>query len=224
MTAESTCKRITQFGFDLLGAEYALDARQHNVDKLSATQKSVMWVRDKNNSLMTANPARVADYLFVLKNQEYSFLMRDGGIVQIAYMFDRLKVIRHRLAYYPCPFDISSHDLLAFDGGLVDFIQNVFMSDLETNMLLRSPIRFDYSPSDAKEFHPASHLTLNDPSCRIPARAPLYFATFMKFVLENFYNDAWCDRAINRSLDYRQEDECLSAHDHGRAFLNWDYP
>jgi hypothetical protein len=224
MTAESTSKRITQFGFDLLGAEYALDARAHNVEKLTATQKSVMWVRDKNNSLMTSSPLRVADYLFVLKNQEYSFLMRDGGIVQVAYIFDRLQVIRHRLAYYPCPFDITSRDLLAYDGGLVDFIQDVFLSDLESNLLLRSPIRFDYSPGDAKDFHPASHLTLNDPSCRIPVRAPLYFDTFMKFILENFYNDVWLDRAINRRLIYRQENDCLSAHDQGRAFLNWNYP
>jgi hypothetical protein len=104
---------------------------------------------------MTSNPLRVADYLFVLKNQEYSFLMRDAGIVQVAYIFDRLQVIRHRLAYYPCPFDITSHDLFAYDGGLVEFIQDVFLNDLESNLLLRSPVRFDYSPGDAKDFHPA---------------------------------------------------------------------
>jgi len=224
MTAESICKRITQFGFDLLGADFALDARQHRVETLSTTQKSVIWVRDTHNSFITANPARVSDYLLVLKNREYSFLMNDGGIIQVAYTFDRLLVVRHRLAFYPCPFDISRRELNAFDGGLVDFIQNVFMHDLEKSVLLRSPIRFDYSPADASELHPASHITLNDPSCRIPARAPLTFSTFMKFVLENFYKEAWLDRRIKRSLVFTNEDECLSQYDQERAFLHWNYP
>jgi hypothetical protein len=38
MRAEKLCKRATEFGFTLLGAEFAIDAREHFVEKLSATQ------------------------------------------------------------------------------------------------------------------------------------------------------------------------------------------
>jgi hypothetical protein len=143
MRAETLCKRATEFGFTLLGAEFAIDAREHFVEKLSATQKSVMWVRDRAGSIMTSNPAKVSDYISILERQNYSYLMMDGGIIQIAFIYEDRAIIRHRLAYHPCPFDISAHDVAAFDGGLVDLIQNVFLDDLENNVLLRSPIRFD---------------------------------------------------------------------------------
>jgi hypothetical protein len=172
---------------------------------------------------MTANPSRVGDYLRILENQDYSYLMSDGGIVQISYTFDRLQISSHRLAFYPCPFDITPHDLSAFDGGLLDLIQNVFMNDLEAGLLLRSPIRFDYSPDCEADFHPASHITINDPSCRIPVSAPMSFSTFMKFILENFYNEAWCNSSISKELVFRQEKSCLSKHDGARAFLTWAY-
>jgi hypothetical protein len=224
MNVEALCRRVTQFGFILLGADFAMDARQHSVEWLSATRKSVMWARDSLNSLMVENPSHVGDYLSILEKREYSYLMRDGGVLQIAFVFDRGQIERHRLLYFPCPFRITRHDLNAFNGGLLDLIQDAFMDELDEKLLLRSPIRFDYVPNAGTDFHPASHLTLNDPSCRIPARAPLRFDTFMKFVLENFYIEAWQHPPIARALAFSQEAECLSEHDKRRAYLHWEHP
>jgi len=95
------------------------------------------------------------------------------------------------------------------------------MTELEESLLLRSPIRFDYTPTETAEFHPASHLTVNDPSCRIPARAPLSFDTFIKLIFENFYIEAWQSPSVSRGLAFAQEVECLSEHDKGRAYLQW---
>jgi hypothetical protein len=223
MSAEALCRRVTQFGFTLLGADFAIDARQHYVERLSATKKAVMWVRNERNSLITANPSRVGDYLSILERQEYSYLMCDGGLIQIAFIYDGRQIDRHRLSYHPCPFAITRRDLSAFDGGLLDLIQNVFMSELEENLLLRSPIRFDYAPNATADFHPASHLTVNDPSCRVPVRSLLQFDTFMKFILENFYIEAWQHPAIARELTFIQERECLSEHDKARAYLHWTH-
>jgi hypothetical protein len=186
MSVESICRRVTQFGFTLLETEFALDARQHKVDRLSSTRKALSWVRDDGAGLMTGNPSRVSDYLAVLERLDYSYLMRDGGNVQVAYVYDNNEIERHRLAYYPCPFQISSVELERQGSALVDYINDAFMGDVEENVLLRSPFRFDYAPDASGDFHPASHLTINGPTCRIPARAPLKFATFMKFILENF--------------------------------------
>jgi hypothetical protein len=98
------------------------------------------------------------------------------------------------------------------------------MSNLEENVFLRSPIRFDYSPAAAQEFHPASHLTMNSPECRIPARGPLRFDTFIKFLFENFYLDAWRHPDVQRSLAFTEEIECLTAHDRTRIYLQWAHP
>jgi hypothetical protein len=97
------------------------------------------------------------------------------------------------------------------------------MTEIEENLLLKSPIRFDYAPGAAADYHPASHITLNDPSCRIPARAPLNFDTFMKFILENFYFDVWRSQAVIRELAFSHEEDCMSDHDRSRAYLHWTH-
>jgi hypothetical protein len=223
MSPETVCWRATRFGFTLLGNEFALDARQHFVQQHTATRKSVMWVRTADHSLMAGNPARLEDYITLLVNQEYSYLMHDGGVIQIAYTFDRDRIDRHRLAYYPCPFPITRRDVNSYNGGLLDLITEQFMTKIEENLLLKSPIRFDYVPSVAAHYHPASHLTLNDPACRVPARAPLHFDTFMKFILENFYFEAWQSETVVRELAFSHEEDCLSDHDRRRIYLQWTH-
>jgi hypothetical protein len=223
MTPEATCRHVTQFGFTMLENGFALDARPHVVRSLTATRKSLMWARNVDTSLITGNPAHLEDYISLLGNQEYSYLMNDGGVIQVAYIFDRDQIERHRLGYYPCPFLISPTDLSPYGEGILDLINDQFMTDIEENLLLKSPIRFDYSPAEATDYHPASHITLNDRSCRIPARAPLNFDTFMKFILENFYFDAWQSEAITRELAFSHEEDCMSAHDRSRAYLAWTH-
>jgi hypothetical protein len=173
MTVEGLCTRVTQLGFTLLGAELALDARQHRIEVLSRAQKSLTWVRDLGVSLITGS--QIADYLSLLQRQEYSYLMNDGGAVQIAYVFRDSEIERHRLAYYPCPFPIEKDELQAFGGGLVDFISEVLLTRMEETLQLCSPVRFDYAPEAIGDFHPASHVTINTSTCRIPARSPLQF-------------------------------------------------
>ncbi len=223
MSAEALCNRVTQFGFTLVAHDFALDAKQHIINRLSGSTKALIWARTENGTLITPNPLRVADYLALLAKQEYSYLMRDGAIVQVAYTLTKSTIDRHRLAYYPCPFNIKTSELQRYNGGVLDYIVDNFMGDVEENVVLRSPIRFDYAPNAAQEFHPASHITINDPGCRIPARAPLTFDTFIKFLLENFYVDAWGERAVTAALRFSQEPDCLSAHDRGRAHLNWSH-
>jgi hypothetical protein len=222
MTAESLCARVTEFGFTLLGADFALDARQHKIEKLSATQKSLTWVRGGGGKIITG--LKIYDYLSLLERQEYSYLMNDGGIIQLAFIFNGREIARHSLSYYPCPFSIEREELDAHGGGLLEFITDAFLDKIEDSILLRSPIRFDYAPDAVAEFHPASHVTINTTSCRIPARSLLQFDTFMKFILENFYLAAWQHPKIVRALTFRLETECLSAHDKSRAYLNWAYP
>lgn len=82
MSVESLCRRVTNFGFTLLGADFALDARQHKVEHMSQTRKVLTWVRDEDATLITGS--QIGDYLSLLERQDYSYLMSDGGIIQVA--------------------------------------------------------------------------------------------------------------------------------------------
>jgi hypothetical protein len=140
MTTEATCRQVAQFGFTMLENGFALDARHHVVRSLSATRKSLMWARNVDATLITGNPARLDDYISVLGNHEYSYLMNDGGVIQIAYIFDRDQIEGHRLVYFPCPFPISRRDLSPYgDAGILDLINDQLMTEIEENLLLKSP-------------------------------------------------------------------------------------
>jgi hypothetical protein len=123
--------------------------------------------------------------------------------------------------YYPCPFSIDTSLLEEFEGGLSDLIREVYMEDLERSVALRSPIRFDYAPESAADFHPASHITINEQTCRIPVRSPMRFDQFMRFILENFYPHVLAEESIADAILKEHDAECLSEHDRGRIHLTW---
>lgn len=221
MTAEALCSRVTDFGFKLLEHEFALDARHHAVNRISSTMKEVIWARNGTGGLMVSNPFRIDDYLSLLSGKEYSYLMLDGALVQVAYTMSGSSIERHRLSLFPCPFPIVPSELLRYEGGLLEYISENYVENIHQNIVMRSPIRFDFAPEAVSSYHPASHVTINEPSCRIPARAPLGFDTFMRFLLENFYFDACANNSIMSSLRKSREKECLSVHDRKRAIFTW---
>ncbi len=221
MSLAGLCRRITQFGFNLLEKEFALDARIHVVRQLTRTRYSLTWKRDDpDGPLILGDPARILDYISILKRKDYSFLLRDGAVVQLSYTFDRESVDSHRLVYYPCPFSIDISLMDQFDASLTDLINGIYLDDVES-VVLKSPIRFDYAPEVAADFHPASHVTFNSNTCRIPVRAPMRFDQFMRFIIEKFYPDTLEDESVARQLLHGRHEECLSAHDRSRMHLNW---
>lgn len=223
MNVEKLCAHITNFGFDLIGAELALDAKPHVAEEDSGNRKSLIWVRDRDAPLMIGNPSTFDCYRSLIEAKDYSYLMSDGGVIQIALTYDGSRIAAHRFLYHPCPFLVTRAEIDEFGGGLLDFIDGTYMDVVKENLLLRSPIRFDFAPDAANESHPASHLTLNDPDCRIPVCAPLQFGTFIEFVLRNFYTDVWPHRVGSRLRQLRHDDEeCLTLDEWRRIHLSWE--
>lgn len=222
MTAASLCKKVSDFGFALLEHGCAIDAQSHTVDNGPRNIRRMSWPRDPAVSNMSpANPT-FADYLQILKEKNYSYLMRDGAIVQLQYTFAGRDITKHRIVYWPCPFDIQS-TLDAIEEPIVDVIEQMFMPDAGTSAVLRGALRFDFAPNQAAPGHPASHLTLCDIDCRIPVRSPITFDTFARFMLENFYSDVWAVNAIRSRLSFHQEPSSLDQSDLQRMHFNWQY-
>jgi hypothetical protein len=142
-------------------------------------------------------------------------------MIQISMEMMRGDISKHRLLYYPCPFDLQGELEEVAEFGLLDYIEEICIPDPIERMRMRTPLRFDYAPLDAADYHPASHLTIIGDDCRIPLRTPLLFEHFIKFVFENFYLHAWKNNISFRSLSYRELDECASAHDVARMHLSW---
>ena len=227
MTVESLCRDIANFGFFMVELGFASDANAHKVDQISSNERALSWTRNSDSTTMIGVPSKVEDYRFVLENRDYFCLMNDGGIIQIAFTYDYDRISGRRLLCFPCPFRIGAHEIgEKIEESVLPLDRIAETEDSSDNVLLQSPIRFDYAPRNASKFHPASHVTLNNPDCRIPVRFPLRVHTFIQFVFENFYLTAWehadVQEAFVQLREEGREEECLSAHDGERAFLDWN--
>lgn len=81
---------------------------------------------------------------------------------------------------------------------------NMYLSDEDLRnqkVIMRSPLRFDFDLLNVSETHPATHVHMQHANCRISAKRPICFNTFIKFVFTNFYPNS-CPSAIFDDLDW----------------------
>ena len=132
--------------------------------------------------------ATVTEYYNWLKNGAYSAVLFDGAILQLSYDFEGEELISHRLGFYPCPFEVDKE--LLRSGPILDIIE-LYWGGSETEIRLRSPLRFDYQRKAQKFGHPAAHLTLLWEHCRWAVIAPLSPGHFIRFIFRHFYPHLW---------------------------------
>lgn len=145
----------------------------------------VSWHAISREPFLTGHDdVSVSTYLYWLRNGMYSAVLTDGSLLQITYFFDGSSVIGHRLAYVPCPIVIDSA-LLSEGFALTDVVE-LQLSGAE-GVLMKSMLRFDFDPANARPRHPETHLTMNSVECRIACVSPLRVGRFIDFVFRNFY-------------------------------------
>ncbi len=161
-----------------------------NRHKLAVHVNSVVCEHDGNNQRVTFKShfgydfeiqrdfTTIAEYRRIVGSGCYCAMLNDGSILQASYSFRYSRLIKHRLAFYPCPFEIEREDLLEL--GASELIELISVGNGLDAVFLRSPLRFDYSPDDADVGHPASHLTLNWAHCRVAVTSPLSFGHFVQ--------------------------------------------
>jgi hypothetical protein len=136
--------------------------------------------------LPTRDHPSIEQYLAWLEDGAYSAILFDGSLLQFTYDVEGGRVLGHRLAYVPCPFDVDL-SLLSQGEPVADVVALYRGGDAA----LRSPIRFDYDPGAAERDHPAVHMTLNTTGCRIACVAPMHVLRFVDFVFRCFYSELW---------------------------------
>lgn len=176
-----------------------------------ADGERVTWSSPKPSpGIMEAEFGTIEEYLSWIDAQMYSAILYDGSLLQLSYDFDGPELIRHRLLYYPCPFDV---DPLLFNAGEVLEVMDLYRSQGVDKVRLRSPLRFDYDPKNQRDFHPASHLTFLSESCRWAVAFPLSPGHFIRFIFHHFYPAHWSNLSFIRNWSQQQGERTITAYE-----------
>jgi hypothetical protein len=194
----------------------------------------VSWARPAESGLPLGGET-VAEYRAILRNGEYTCILRDGAVIQITYALKGNRLLKHRFCWIPAPVvvdpkDVKETDLAELiDQGLLEAGLHVLDDDeAGDDLLLVAPVRFDYDPDAHEEDHAACHLTFNRSSCRVPVFGPLSLGHFVRFVFRHFYPDewaaeqrlrAWALRFGSRMITPAQEEEIFVECRHGQGLL-----
>ena len=165
--------------------DYLRDAElAHFTTAVSVGSADVSWhpLDRKGAFIENFEHPTIDQYVTWLANGDYSALLYDGSLIQLFYEIEGGEVTRHRLSYFPCPYDIDR--ALLKDGMPPADIVDLYR---DSDVALRSPIRFDFDRHAAGQGHPASHFTINGIDCRIACVAPLHVMRFLDFIFRHFH-------------------------------------
>jgi hypothetical protein len=124
---------------------------------------------------------------------EYTCILFDGSLVRASYDCDENVVLNHSLLYWPCPIHFHSAATSAED--LVDGIEMCIKSPGQAkgicDLMLRTPMRFDFHPDQEAEDHPLVHLHTQFEDARLSVCEAMCFPAFIKKIFRTFYADKW---------------------------------
>lgn len=161
----------------------------------------ITWARNPRLSNIFSTSNLYYIYKDCLKSENYTAILKDGGLVQLYYRFDnRGNLQNHRLLYFSINIfnlaNVSISDIPIIDHldeyeiKVMENAQNGEISLFNDPAIAHSMgfIRFDYDSSTADAGHPASHITINKEGSRIPVTKPLCPTKFFSFILRHFYS------------------------------------
>jgi hypothetical protein len=223
MNCRSVCEKLSNICYTFLEESLALDMNEHKVKRLAPDAECVIWSSTVSRGLADVRNqyGLVEAYLDALRHRDFSLLLNDGAVVQISYRYKSRQMIAHRLSYMPCPFDLNTDLEIIMEYGLLDYIEAFKLKNILEDVRLRSTIRFDYDEASATELHPASHMTMNKETCRIPMCAPVSLKEFLVFLNHHFYPE-WPQSVLERAwTGIRGWPRVVSTGDERRMHLNW---
>lgn len=197
MTRRQLATNIRNLIESLLAAEIALYC--NIVGEIQVGGKvRVTWRGNLRPMSAMASPfASIDEYRMLIEHNQFSAILFDGALLQMSYDFDGGDLVGHRLSYHPCPVDADT-DLLRAEPILE--VIDMYLANSKADIRLRSPLRFDFDPSNSAADHPVVHAHFNFGHVRCPVSAPLLPSQFIRFVFRLGYPDVWRKHAWMRSL------------------------
>lgn len=132
-------------------------------------------------------------YVSIYETGAYHCVLFDGSIIRVYFKFNKNVLYQQSLLYWPAPINIPEEDIDELGIRKAIDLYLASSDSTSTHLKMRSPIRFDFDHSIKTPSHPATHLHMQHAECRISARNPICFNTFIKFIFLNFYPDIGLD-------------------------------
>ncbi|PZR09405.1 MAG: hypothetical protein DI536_22780 [Archangium gephyra] len=154
----------------------------------------------------------IESYLSVLESD--TIVTRTYSTIHLEYDVRDDEIVGHRLVYFPCPVLIREADE-EFD--VADYVASC---DLRSQAMLISPLRFDFTPTEARENHSASHVHLG-PDARLPVSGPVHPIRFFRTIVGLYYPEQF--EAVEADLASSGFGRrTLTARENIELFLNAD--
>lgn len=220
MTPKTLKNEIERLKNELFDFELAIDYVPSVINNTTKT-KAVTWANCKPNAKLAF--ATLSEYKWLMKERQYTFVLFDGALIQLSYTFERKALIKHRLAFYPYPLDLSKEDRKMYQEegfSFVDILEFLTFEQFQHHLRLQSPLRFDFDLQQAKESHSASHLHLQQNECRIPVFAPLSIGHFIQFIFQHFYPLEWESYPFLNNWPINWFDRTLATSEENQLHLN----
>lgn len=188
LTAEQVRQQIETIISDLISSSLSVDQTFPSLRKSRTEVKVDFGKSDISVALRNQPYKEIYDELVQAKS--FSFKLIDGAVVQLMYQFNDDSLVKHRLAFFPSPY------LEEYQNNPEVYESDEIYADIVRRDIVPFPVRFDFDLDESVVVdvdHPKSHLTLGQYlNCRIPVSAPVSPYYFIRFILQNFYNTAFC--------------------------------
>lgn len=132
-------------------------------------------------------------YLALIREGAFTCLLFDYSVIQASYDCDERSIVAHSLLYWPAPVVLNEpvQDLGDLCEAITICMESPAKATPMCELVLRSPMRFDFDPDHASEEHPEVHLHTQFDNTRIHVDRPMSFTTFVKMVFKTFYRETW---------------------------------
>lgn len=240
MGAPTFCNFINGF-FASLKAEELIWAFNHHRTKRMGDGTSRVWWRGSedtgNFQDWDGNKVEIGEYRDALERKDYSFLLNDGGIVQILLDYEGKSVLKYRYAYLPCPISLASGGEIGLyaEGEKGDSLKRSLSSmdgsDFRDSLVIVAPLRFEWERDQDLEDEPKSHVHLGVSEGRVAVSHPVSVWNFLHFVFKNFYPDEFKKFKDSHKFTRNKipgipkaEESCIREHEREHAHISVSNP
>lgn len=131
--------------------------------------------------------ATINQYVTIYESGAYHGIVNDGSIIRASYSFKKNILVGQSLLFWPAPINIPEEDIeeLGIREAMHLHLSSLNCDSKELRM--RTPMRVDFDPQNASDVHPDTHVHMQHSECRISAKKPICFNTFIKFIISNIY-------------------------------------
>ena len=207
-------KEIEELTVFLLNNDLVLDTNSPIIQDRNK-REYLTWSGAPKTGLISNNFATISEYVKIILNRFYNFVLKDGGVVQFGYIFEKDLLVKQRICFFPCPIDISPEEVEDIKPG-EDFVTlfqllleqeiteiNVHLHEQRLSEMIgrfytRSPLRFEFDSENRNIDHPSSHLHINKESFRLPISGPICNGHFIHLIFRLFYPDIWSEYPLIR--------------------------